>query len=79
MLHGPQDGIVSEGSALDHDIIAKGIQVGDTDDLGENIFDDGPAQACHDVAGLLAVSLLRDNAAVHEDGAAAAKGGRSLG
>ena len=79
LLHGPEDGVVFKGAALDHDLVPQGVQVGKADDLGKDVFDDGAAQAGHDVLGAAAVALLGDDAAVHKDGAAAAQHRRVLG
>lgn len=66
-----------ECAALDNDMAAKLFQVGNANHLGEYIFDDGAAKACHDVVGALAVLLLGYDAAVHEHRAAASQvGGR---
>ena len=73
LLQGPQHGEVPEGAALDHDAVPQLRHVGDADHLGEDVLDDGAAQARHDVVGLLAVALLVDDGAVHEHRAAAAQ------
>ena len=56
----------------------EGIQIRDADDLREDVLDDGTAESRHDVLRLLAVSLLGDDTAVHEDSAAAAEDCRSF-
>ena len=71
LLHGPEHRVIAEGTALNHNPVPQAVQVGDADDLGKYIFYDGAAQARHDVPRQLAVSLLRDDAAVHEYRAAA--------
>ena len=73
LLKCAQNGVIPEGSALDHDVIPERVEVRDPDDLCEDILDDRTAEAGHDIFRLFPVSLLGDDAAVHEDGAAAAE------
>ena len=73
LLQRPQDGEVPEGAALDHHPVPQLRDIGDPHHLGEHVLDDGPAEARHQVIGLLAVALLVDDGAVHEHGAPAAQ------
>ena len=73
LLKCAQNGVITEGSALDHDVIPERVEVRDPDDLCEDILDDRTAEAGHDIFRLFPVSLLGDDAAVHEDGTAAAE------
>ena len=79
LLQGPEDRVVAEGAPLDHDGAPQGVQIGNADDLGKDVLDNGPAQAGHDVPRQLAVALLGDDAAVHKDSAPAAQAGGLLG
>ena len=79
LLQSPEHRVVAEGAPLDHDGVPQGVQVGDADDLGKDVLNDGPAQSRHNVPGQLAVALLGDDAAVHKDGAPAAQLGGVLG
>ena len=79
LLKGTEHRIISEGTALDNNLVPQTVQIGDSDNLCKNIFNDGTAQAGHNICGLFAVSLLRDNAAVHENRTAAAKGSGVVG
>ena len=78
LLHGPKDRIVQESTTLHDDFFTEALYIFDTDDLGKYIFYDGTAESGHDVRRLFPVSLLRDDAAVHKHGAAAAEHGRIL-
>ena len=71
LLHGPQHRVVLKGSALHHDPVSQGVQVGETDNFGKYILDNGPAQARHQIFRLSSVALLGNDAAVHKYGAAA--------
>ena len=79
LLKGTKYGIISECTALDNNLVTQTVQIGDSDNLCKNIFNDGTAQAGHNICGLFAVSLLCDNAAVHENRTAAAKGSGVVG
>ena len=77
LLECAQYRVVEECATLDHDVVAEFFQVGNANYLGEYVFDDRAAKACHDVIGVLAVLLLGYDAAVHEHRAAASQiGGR---
>ncbi len=68
-----QHGVVFKGAALYDDAVAQRVEVGQPDDLGKDVLDDGAAEPGHDVLGALAVALFGDDAAVHEHRAAAAQ------
>lgn len=75
LFEGAENRVVLERSALDHDDLSEGFKVADADDFRENVQDDGTADARDDVFGLLAVALLGDYRAVHEDRAATSEFG----
>ena len=69
--------VVQERATLDHDVVAELFQIGNTNYLGEYVFDDRAAQTRHDIVWVLAVLLFGYDAAVHEHRAAASQiGGR---
>ena len=78
LLHGPEHRVVAEGASLNHDCFPQAVQVGDADYLGKYIFNNRAAKPRHNISRQLAVSLLRDNAAVHKYRAAASQHGRIL-
>ena len=75
----PQYSVILERTALYNDPVAQRIQILQTDNLGKYIFYNGTAQTGHDIARILAVSLLCDNTAVHKYCTAAAQYGRIFG
>lgn len=73
LLQRPQHSVVFERTALHDHFVSQGSGAGDADDLGKDVFDDGTAKARHNVIGLTAVFLFRDDGAVHKHRAAAAQ------
>ena len=49
LFHSPQYRIILESAALNHDFITKGIQIGNTDNLGKYIFYDGTTKPGHNI------------------------------
>ena len=70
LFEGPQDGLVVEGAALDHNVAAQVGGVGQFNDLVEGVLDDGVGQARGNVADLGALLLGLLDIGVHEHGAA---------
>ena len=73
LLEGPQDGVIVEGAALDHDVFAELCGRGDLHDLEQCVLDDGVRKTCRDVGDLCALLLGLLHAAVHEHGTAGAE------
>ena len=73
LLHGPQNGIILKGAALNHNLFSQRIQIGDADYLGKNILDNGTAEAGHNILRAFAVTLLCYDITGHKDGAATAQ------
>ena len=63
---------------MDYDDLSERFEVADADNFREHVQDDGAADARDDVFGLLAVALLGNDRAVHEDRAAASEFGGVL-
>ena len=49
LLHSPQYRIILKSAALNHDFIAKGIQIGNTDNFSKYIFYNGTAKSGHNI------------------------------
>lgn len=79
LFEGAEHCVVLEGTALHHNFFTEGVEVADTDNLRENVVDNGTADTCDNVFGLFAVALFRDDGTVHEHGAAGTQLGRALG
>ena len=79
LLHGAENRIIFKGSALHHDPLPQGADVGDADHLGKYILYNGTAQSGHDIFRILAVSLFRDDTAVHKYRTAASQRCRRAG
>ena len=79
LLKGPEDRVVEEGAALDHDVLAQVVGGGRPDDLVDGVFHDGDGQAGGDLlhAGPVLLGLL--HAGVHKHGAAGTQVHRLLG
>ena len=71
--------IVFKSSALNYNLISQRVHIGKSDHLGKYIFYNGAAETGHNILRQSAVSLFRDNAAVHKHRAPAAKNCRVFG
>ena len=72
-LEGPQHGLVVEGAALHHDVMAQLPGVGQLDDLEQRVLDDGVGKAGGNVRHRSALLLGLLHVGVHEHGAAGAQ------
>ena len=79
LLERAQHGVVQERAALHDDLRADLVGIADLDDFEQGILHDRDSQARRDVADGGAFLLRLLDAAVHEDGAAAAQIDRMLG
>ena len=70
LLKTPQDGIIIEGSALDHDVVSKLCCIGYFDDFEQGVLDDGVGESCGDVRHRSAFLLRLFYLGVHEHGTA---------